>query len=617
MPENLPESVVRLFAELGRENVRVGTSTGTQQDGTVNVRTEQGDSINAIAASYCPSGPTVAYKSSEGKWYAFSLIAQETEKETTVLKRRRRGKREKQNNLKILFSVLNGNIREFYIGGDRVNPTKIYEFDETSEDLQEAYISNTGSGRNDYIVDIETLNQGVTKLVAIIRGVTHINTIDSEFFSTSSSQDYYYYGNPFASSGYIERTVMSLEFYHGHGFWSSDIHTGLRIDSFPLYNGSLDPPFSLNLSLSQTNQIFTASLYSSGSVSTYSSTAIGLNSGTYNNFTVHKGSMAFTSSSFFGNHSLFSETSAASSDVLSETTSEIEESVQHSFRTEVLPNESRLNTYSVTFDLIDDRGSGVETVDVSIDMLHCCQVNKSYSKAIALKNKAAFLSTLTFGGDPVTSNLVITGNNPYHYSYISQNSANYVDYGFIDKSNFTYYDLYLDRQVTSEELYPSDELHFVLVGSGGVTKKIQNPELFMTDTSFQERRDLQGSGVEVPIYNSRSRFHYRRTSNFIGSNIYRIPVDCYLGTQNRIIYDNIGEVFYTALQSYEDRFLIFLENSGIKTQDKEFPVEVFHLNDAGAEVLVSQKPDTAVLVKSLKIQLDSHLYDYHAMSYHP
>jgi hypothetical protein len=55
--------------------------------------------------------------------------------------------------VKVLFSVINGDNRDFYIGGDRAIPTKIFSLPVLLS-INSAYITSTGSSKSNWIVSI-------------------------------------------------------------------------------------------------------------------------------------------------------------------------------------------------------------------------------------------------------------------------------------------------------------------------------------------------------------------------------------------------------------------------------------------------------------------------------
>lgn len=68
--QELSRLLVKALA--GNGKIIVGSGTGIRPDGTVNVVTASGKSVNAIATGACGTGPMVAILTSNGKWYAKS-----------------------------------------------------------------------------------------------------------------------------------------------------------------------------------------------------------------------------------------------------------------------------------------------------------------------------------------------------------------------------------------------------------------------------------------------------------------------------------------------------------------------------------------------------------------
>ena len=131
----------------------IGLATGINADGTVNVQGENG-SVNAIAATPCTTQATLLQRVN-GTWYAFQSQNQ-TVSDNTLISRRSRPRNSAINApIKILFAILNDNIWDLYIGGDRPKPTKIYS---TPSLPTESHLSNTGTGLKDWVVGLKLNN---------------------------------------------------------------------------------------------------------------------------------------------------------------------------------------------------------------------------------------------------------------------------------------------------------------------------------------------------------------------------------------------------------------------------------------------------------------------------
>ena len=126
----------------------------------VSVRLPNGKTISAKAGNDLNSTTVLISKTQSG-WFAFSSQAETKTVSTQIINRRPRQAIPKIYPIKVLFSIEFSDRFEFYIGGDRTTPIKIWELEKQEENAQrltsiiKATINSTGNKPNDWIVSIQ------------------------------------------------------------------------------------------------------------------------------------------------------------------------------------------------------------------------------------------------------------------------------------------------------------------------------------------------------------------------------------------------------------------------------------------------------------------------------
>ena len=133
----------------------IGLATGMNADGTVNVQGENG-SVNAIAATPCTTQPTLLQRAN-GTWYAFQSPNQTISDNTLISRRSRPNIQSDTNPIKVLFYIRTAQGYDWYVGGDRKNPIKIY----STTTLPEVQFSNTGRRRNEWVAGFKFSNSDI------------------------------------------------------------------------------------------------------------------------------------------------------------------------------------------------------------------------------------------------------------------------------------------------------------------------------------------------------------------------------------------------------------------------------------------------------------------------
>lgn len=129
----------------------------------VSVRLPNGKTISAKAGNDLNSTTVLVSKTQLG-WFAFSSQGETKTVSTQIINRRPRQATPKIYPIKVLFSIESDNKFEFYIGGDRNVPIKIWELEKVSISnqgttrIRSAAINSTGNNPNDWIVMIQYLS---------------------------------------------------------------------------------------------------------------------------------------------------------------------------------------------------------------------------------------------------------------------------------------------------------------------------------------------------------------------------------------------------------------------------------------------------------------------------
>ena len=130
---------------------------------TVSVRLPDGKTISAKAGNDLRSTTVLVSKTQSG-WFAFSSQGETKTLSTQVVNRRPRQATPEIYPIKVLFSVEYEDKFEFYIGGDRNTPIKIWElekvsiFNQGTTRIKSAAINSTGNKPDDWIVMIQYLS---------------------------------------------------------------------------------------------------------------------------------------------------------------------------------------------------------------------------------------------------------------------------------------------------------------------------------------------------------------------------------------------------------------------------------------------------------------------------
>jgi len=143
-----------LFMKIGKIN-RL-----TKKGELVSVRLPNGKTISAKAGNDLTSTTVLVSKTNAG-WFAFANQGETKTTSTQVVSRRPRRVTPNIYPIKVLFSIEFDDRFEFYIGGDRDIPIKIWELEKQEENAQrltsirKAIINSTGNKPNDWIVSIQ------------------------------------------------------------------------------------------------------------------------------------------------------------------------------------------------------------------------------------------------------------------------------------------------------------------------------------------------------------------------------------------------------------------------------------------------------------------------------
>ena len=133
----------------------------------VSVRLPNGKTISAKAGNDLNS-TTVLVSETQSGWFAFSSQGETKTTSTQVINRRPRQVTPEIYPIKVLFSIEFSDKFEFYIGGDRNTPIKIWELEKITISNQgttrilSAAINSTGNKPNDWIVMIQYSSPDLT-----------------------------------------------------------------------------------------------------------------------------------------------------------------------------------------------------------------------------------------------------------------------------------------------------------------------------------------------------------------------------------------------------------------------------------------------------------------------
>lgn len=269
------QQIARLLVEAlaGRGDIIVGQGSGVRPDGTVFV-TDGRRSVKAIAVSGTGTGAIAAVRAANGKWYAIAVNSSVVQKNTTAYSRHySQTKKLNKCSIKVLFSVFEGDVQKFYIGGDRPQPLLIFEIDTTIFDGDwyspgeypggytydpatgiysyhrpyiNGYISNTGTKFNDWVVGIRFYKTTNTRFGLPNAGISdrddvyHLAIIKPLLSSSSTSNTILGVSFP-TSIVYVQiysdintTGIGNLE-WKGGGLWASNMNKMMYISQWQYY----------------------------------------------------------------------------------------------------------------------------------------------------------------------------------------------------------------------------------------------------------------------------------------------------------------------------------------------------------------------------------------------
>lgn len=114
--------------------------------------------------------------------------------------------------VKVLFYTISGSVYSFYIGGDRKNPTKIYDLNTTGLTIYRVGFSNTGRGKNDWQAG----------LLLYYSATNSYKVLNLKTAAEIEIPKYTYIERGFISSTPITLTYIPDLYWRGWGFWSVD-----------------------------------------------------------------------------------------------------------------------------------------------------------------------------------------------------------------------------------------------------------------------------------------------------------------------------------------------------------------------------------------------------------
>ena len=123
---------------------------------------------------------------------------------------------------KILFSVVENGVRKFYVGGDRPNPTLIYQVD-ASHIIYEATITNLGAKKNDWVVGIKSAHSPVGDTISRFYSRYTFDLAIINFNNThihTSAERLFYPGEYAIETLYLSPALKAAK-HHGGGFFST------------------------------------------------------------------------------------------------------------------------------------------------------------------------------------------------------------------------------------------------------------------------------------------------------------------------------------------------------------------------------------------------------------
>lgn len=164
----------------------------------------KGRVISAIALSDCFSSSCTLFLANTGVWYAIDDAPLNTVSVSNTTIRKQKQEQVLPTGVypvKILFSIYEDNIVKFCIGGDRDKPLEIFSLPDTTF-LHRLGISNTGKGKNDWIV-------GISYYENFLGGSGDV--IVKTFYGADSNRNWELPAN---------KNNQALD-WKGYGFWSS------------------------------------------------------------------------------------------------------------------------------------------------------------------------------------------------------------------------------------------------------------------------------------------------------------------------------------------------------------------------------------------------------------
>jgi hypothetical protein len=151
------ELLVQILAN--DKKIAFGTTLGTDVNDNCTVQTTSG-SILARSPDRISAGNCIALKTDDGEWYALSASLSGSVQKSTIFKKVNRTEKGDRGTTEVifLFQKTNGNILDFYVGGDRDSPEVFYRIEKfkVGKVLSLVYgsIQKTGIYKNSFVVNL-------------------------------------------------------------------------------------------------------------------------------------------------------------------------------------------------------------------------------------------------------------------------------------------------------------------------------------------------------------------------------------------------------------------------------------------------------------------------------
>lgn len=199
----------RLLAILSQQSVVRGYSRmGGRSGAQVTVTLPNNQTIQATAVGAFPPGDCLAILDPDTQeWFTYSAHAEQVTRSQTYRRQARIQPQEVFGVVKVLFSVINGTNRDFYIGGDRATPQKIFSFP-ADNSVTAAFITNLGNRPNDWIVSLRYQSPSFVESIKIIK------------FGFEATQEVDYATFPNINAPDVNEPLL----YKGRGTWRSDLN---------------------------------------------------------------------------------------------------------------------------------------------------------------------------------------------------------------------------------------------------------------------------------------------------------------------------------------------------------------------------------------------------------